>query len=165
MKHLLSSITLLLLSTLAFGQVPNTFSSGETISSSKINANFSFLADAMGSGKIDAMMHCAGEVEMIDLSNNQISAYEGYTTPKVAYTNCHSTDNTSFIESSKFCKFDYYQYSSGNSRWECTSSNASKWGYNLITAQSLLENKWIFSQFSFKDNSHYVNIFYKVSSD
>ena len=47
MKHLLSSITLLLLSTLAFGQVPNTFSSGETISSSKINANFAFLADSI----------------------------------------------------------------------------------------------------------------------
>ena len=65
-------------------------------------------------------------------------------------TENNSADNTSFIESSKFCKFDYYHYSSGNSWWECTSSNASKWGYNLITAQSLLENKWIFSQFSFK---------------
>ena len=54
MKYLLSSITLPLLSTLAFGQVPNTFSSGETISSSKINANFSFLANAMGSGNITA---------------------------------------------------------------------------------------------------------------
>ena len=73
MKYLLSFITLLLLSTVAFGQVPNTFSSAEKISSSKINANFSFLANAMGSGKIDAMMHCAGEVGMIDLSNNQIA--------------------------------------------------------------------------------------------
>ena len=58
MKHLLSSITLLLLSTVAFGQVPNTFSSGETISSSKINANFSFLANAMASGKVTAMKLC-----------------------------------------------------------------------------------------------------------
>ena len=56
MKHLLSSITLLLLSTLAFGQVPNTFSSGETISSSKINANFSFLADAIKNDNITAQM-------------------------------------------------------------------------------------------------------------
>ena len=58
MKHLLSSITLLLLSTLAFGQVPNSFSSGETISSSKINANFAYLADAMAKGNVEAMMIC-----------------------------------------------------------------------------------------------------------
>ena len=51
MKHLLSSITLLLLSTLAFGSdnnsenltVPHTFNSGETISSSKMNENFQAL--------------------------------------------------------------------------------------------------------------------------
>ena len=46
MKHLLSA-TLILLSTLSYAQVPNSFSSGETISSSQINANFSFLADAV----------------------------------------------------------------------------------------------------------------------
>ena len=43
MKHLLSSITLLLLSSLAFGQVPNSFSSGETISSAMMNNNFQYL--------------------------------------------------------------------------------------------------------------------------
>ena len=51
MKHLLSSITLLLLSTLAFGSdnnsdnltLPHTFNSGETISSSKMNNNFNHL--------------------------------------------------------------------------------------------------------------------------
>jgi hypothetical protein len=46
MKYLVSA-TLILLSTLSYAQVPNTFSSGETISSSQINANFSFLADAV----------------------------------------------------------------------------------------------------------------------
>ena len=45
-KHLLA-ISLILLSTLSYTQVPNTFSSGETISSSQVNANFSFLADAV----------------------------------------------------------------------------------------------------------------------
>ena len=48
MKHLLSSITLLLLSTLAFGSdnrsAPNVFSSGSSISSSQMNENFNFLA-------------------------------------------------------------------------------------------------------------------------
>ena len=48
MKHLLSFITLLLLSTVAFGSdnrtAPNVFSSGSTISSSQMNENFNFLA-------------------------------------------------------------------------------------------------------------------------
>ena len=87
MKHLLSSITLLLLSTLAFGQVPNTFSSGETISSSKINANFSFLADAMGSGKLEAMMICKN----MGYPRNQYgdSDYNDFV-----YGECISTDNS-----------------------------------------------------------------------
>ena len=93
-KNLLSSTTLLLLSTLAFGQVPNTFSSGETISSSKINANFSFLANAMGSGNITAMMHCGGEVGVVDMDNLVNDVGEVYTNPQVAYSNCLSTDNT-----------------------------------------------------------------------
>ena len=48
MKHLISSLTLLLLSTLAFGSdnrsAPNVFSTGSTISSSQMNENFNFLA-------------------------------------------------------------------------------------------------------------------------
>ena len=48
MKYLLISITLLFLSTLAFGSdnryAPNVFSSGSTISSSQMNENFNFLA-------------------------------------------------------------------------------------------------------------------------
>ena len=48
MKHPLSSFTLLLLSTLAFGSdnrsAPNVFSTGSTISSSQMNENFNFLA-------------------------------------------------------------------------------------------------------------------------
>ena len=55
MKHLLSSITLLLLSTLAFGSdnnsenltVPHTFNSGETISSSKMNENFELIKNKL----------------------------------------------------------------------------------------------------------------------
>ena len=48
MKYFWISITLLLLSTLAFGSdnrsAPNVFSSGSTISSSQMNENFNFLA-------------------------------------------------------------------------------------------------------------------------
>ena len=78
MKHLLSSITLFLLSTLAFGQVPNSFSSGETISSSKINANFSFLENAMGSGNVTAMMMCTS-MRTIDLDNPTIASNDYFS--------------------------------------------------------------------------------------
>ncbi len=92
MKHLLSSITLLLLSTLAFGQVPNTFSSGETISSSKINANFSFLANAMGSGNVTAMMFC-GARGFIDIENSNIQQNDSFVKPDVAFAKCLTSDN------------------------------------------------------------------------
>ena len=57
MKHLLSA-TLILLSTLSYAQVPNTFSSGETISSSQINANFAYLANSIKNDEVTAMMVC-----------------------------------------------------------------------------------------------------------
>ena len=57
MKHLLSSLTLLLLSTLTFGSdnrsAPNVFSSGSTISSSQMNENFNFLASEIREKDVD----------------------------------------------------------------------------------------------------------------
>ena len=57
MKHLLNSITLLLLSTIAFGSdnrsAPNVFSSGSTISSSQMNENFNFLASEIREKDVD----------------------------------------------------------------------------------------------------------------
>ena len=166
MKHVLSSITLLLLSTLAFGQVPNTFSSGETISSSKINANFSFLADAMGNGNITAMMHCGGEVGVVDMDNFDNDVGEVYTNPQVAYSNCMSTDNTSFIGTSNLCLFPYYRYDSGVGGFFCSSYEGLKSNKrNLITSKTLLDENWILSQSIFMQEGWFVNVFYKVSSD
>ena len=48
MKNLLNTFALLLLSTIAFGQVPHTFTSGETISSSQMNENFNYLLSRSG---------------------------------------------------------------------------------------------------------------------
>lgn len=48
MKNLLNTFALLLLSTLAFGQVPHSFTSGETISSSQMNENFNYLLSRSG---------------------------------------------------------------------------------------------------------------------
>ena len=81
MKRLSFSITLLLLSTLAFGQVPNTFSSGETISSSKINANFAYVASAVKNDNVTAMMVCSTS---------------GFYNDKFYYAFCDSTNDQTF---------------------------------------------------------------------
>ena len=56
MKHILSSITLLLLRTIAFGSdnitIPNTFNSGSTISSSQMNENFNELVNEINNLKL-----------------------------------------------------------------------------------------------------------------
>ena len=145
MKQLLSSITLLLLSTLAFGQVPNTFSSGETISSSKINANFSFLANAMGSGKLEAMMICKN----MGYPKNQYgdSDYNDFV-----YGECISTDNSTDNFSTNFTSL------SGNNR-----------NFNYINLKDLFNNKWILGGSTWwaqSSNYRYVQtVFYKVASD
>ena len=135
MKHLLSSITLLLLSTLAFGQVPNSFSSGETISSSKINANFAYLADAIKNDNITAMLICAA------------SGYSEQNPRNFYFANCFSTDNTEFTTNS-------------NSLNIILSSYGTNYTYirpiNYIEFSELFNNKWIlFNSFftgAVKDN-------------
>ena len=152
MKHLLSSITLLLLSTLAFGQVPNTFSSGETISSSKINANFSFLADAMARGKVTAMMMCRG-LGYLDRSNTSISHGENFITPEVTFYNCLVPDNTTVQENVAICSVQSLEY--GNCR------NAGGVS-NVVMASDLIANGWLYHEYN---NGQQTYMFYKVSSD
>ena len=161
MKHLLSTITLLLLSTLAFGQVPNTFSSGETISSSKINANFSFLADAMASGNVTAMMHCMGKTLLIDETQPNIANGVNFVSPKIAYNECLSTDNTTFKDTQTGCPLGYVDVYSGN--FQCSWGQLSS-GFLLITSDELLTNNWILIQKTVTDSGE-TNVFYKVSSD
>ena len=154
MKRLSFSITLLLLSTLAFGQVPNTFSSGETISSSKINANFSFLADSLAKGNLTAIIHCFGSASIIDLDNlDNWTQYATFTNPSVAYNNCISTDNVSFISNAKTCPIGYFDFLTYECEWPPSSHN------QLVSINEIFSDNWI--QYS---NSGHI-IFYKVSSD
>ena len=153
MKHLLSSITLLLLSTVAFGQVPNTFSSGETISSSKINANFSFLANAMGSGNVSAMMMC-GDYFVIDKSKSEISQFDEITNPELAFANC-VTDNITLTKHNYACSKNIYYDTSGG--LYCNNGSTNQW---LITSTELIEQGWIMNNVH---SSQYW--FYKVTSD
>ena len=123
-KHLISSITLLLLSTLAFGQVPNTFSSGETISSSKINANFAYLADAMENDNITAMMIC------------RISGHSNVEN-KLYYGLCSSTNDQTFITKTTLYK-NYFN--STDSRIESKSMSDVP---NTISINDLFSDGWI----------------------
>ena len=116
MKHLLSA-TLILLSTLSYAQVPNSFSSGETISSSQINANFAYLANSIKNDEVTAMMVCTSS---------------GYNESKYYYGNCFSTDNTTFNTNAIELNFSYYQ-----SYLTYVSPN------NNIEFKELFNNKWI----------------------
>ena len=153
MKHLLSSITLLLLSTLAFGQVPNTFSSGETISSSKINANFAYVASAIKNDNISAIMICKDVGEVSETVN-------GTQEKQFAYAECFSSNDRVFLESSN----------SGNDpQFYSDFKNFSL--KNYITLLEIFNEKWILSNQIFlpypnsMNASRIIFTFYKVSSD
>ena len=155
MKHLLSSITLLLLSTLAFGQVPNTFSSGETISSSKINANFAYVASAIKNDNITAMMVCEAS---------------GATSEDIFYfAECHSTNGQTF-ENSVSLRVKSIRLYPGSMVTKLQDSGTFS---NGISLTNVFNNKWvlqnsIYSQ-SQKDTNYTIitqkHIFYKISSD
>ena len=157
MKHLLSSIIFLLLSTLAFGQVPNTFSSGETISSSKINANFSFLANAMGNGKLQAMMVCRDRW-IGDLENNDLQDLDQFTSPNIVFSNCIVPDNTT-LRNLKACNYEN-TIPQGMCRYPSNVERA-------IFSRDLIDNGWILSFIERITNSeNYIYyLFYKISSD
>ena len=95
MKHLLSSFTLLLLSTLAFGSdnrsAPNVFSSGSTISSSQMNENFNFLASEIREKEVN----CNNGETITDAIN------EGYNSLTI-YGSCNSAIGVYRLDPSPF---------------------------------------------------------------
>ena len=153
MKHLLSA-TLILLSTLSYAEeVPNTFSSGETISSSQINANFSFLADAMARGSLTAMMQCKDKY-IIDSSNENMQRYDTIQKPEIAFSYCIASDNTTFTQKNYVCTSNTSPDSMNN--WTCNSGSSDKL---VITTTQLLENNWLLTHIN---ASEYW--FYKISN-
>ena len=146
MKHLLSA-TLILLSSLSYAQVPNTFSSGETISSSQINANFAYLANSIKNDEVTAMMVCTSS---------------GYSESKYYYGNCFSTDNTTFNTN----QIELY--------WSFSHSQTSRVEpINHIEFNELFNQKWILYSShlsSIMQSSSYFgvfqkHIFYKISDE
>ena len=159
MKHLLSSIILLLLSTIAFGQVPNTFSSGETISSSKINANFSFLSDALSKGNVTSMMMCKSAY-VVNKDDSSMASDDQILNPEMVFGDCFS-DNVTFTQYSYVClpmniNFD----DSGN--LYCSSGSYNKF---IISSKELIEQGWLLQNTAVITSSKIQYWFYKVSSD
>jgi hypothetical protein len=150
MKHLLSA-TLILLSTLSYAEeVPNSFSSGETISSSQINANFSFLADAMGRGSVKAMMACS-EMGVSDLDNPSIVNGDDFITPIITFTSCLSPDNTTVLETIQTCTFESFRYGF------CISPNPQN---NAIKSTDLISKGWLYIEY---ESGTGLYLFYKIS--
>ena len=158
MKHLLSA-TLILLSTLSYAEeVPNSFSSGETISSSQINANFSFLADAMARGNVKAMMVCR-QLGLADFDNPDITEGEAFITPTLIFSECIAPDNTTLVDDCNICFLDdslsagYCAYSEPIDR--------------SITANELIVNQWLLHYIApmplSDGNDSFLYLFYKIS--
>jgi len=144
-KHLLSA-TLILLSTLSYAQVPNSFSSGETISSSQINANFAYLANSIKNDEVTAMMVCNSS---------------GINDSKFYFGDCFSTDNTTFSTESM-----------GVTNIVIGAAPPTIFPSNYILFQELFNNKWVLYNseivIAFKTNDNYASvikqyIFYKIS--
>ena len=159
---IISTATLILLSTLSYAQVPNTFSSGETISSSQINANFSFLADAMARGNVTAIMICNG-LGKVDMNNPNISSGDEYEDYNNAFVNCLASDNTTFHTDHKVCKF-------ANMMSNTTCDDVNWTNTPFITWQETIDNKWFLhltDRTSSGSNSNYIwggiYYFYKIS--
>jgi len=147
------------LSIVVHAQVPNQFSPGEIVSSSKVNANFAYLANMIGNDNVTAMMVCNAS---------------GIANEKYYYGECLSTDNQTFENDMVFTKkWINYEY---NSWWDLrkttSSSNSNHKLDHCISMNDLFNNKWIIfdSQYDYiilgtKPHFFEKHIFFKLRSD
>ena len=159
MKNLLNTFALLLLSTLAFGQVPHTFTSGETISSSQMNENFNYLlsrsgginektvdcgSDGNGSGiqkaidegfnSIIVKGHCLENLSQKTGNLLSLIVLRGYHNDKLLDKIIdNSSNNEKLIDfgPSSFLKIDNLTLS-GGAKSIVIQSNSTLWAENLI---------------------------------
>ena len=159
MKNLLNTFALLLLSTLAFGQVPHTFTSGETISSSQMNENFNYLlsrsgginektvdcgSDGNGSGiqkaidegfnSIILKGHCLENLSQKNGNLLSLIILRGYHNDKLLDKIIdNSSNNEKLIDfgPSSFLKIDNLTLS-GGAKSIVIQSNSTLWAENLI---------------------------------
>ena len=143
-------------------QVQNQFSPGEIVSSSKVNANFAYLANMIGNDNVTAMMVCNAS---------------GIANEKYYYGECLSTDNQTFENNMLFTKnWINYEY---NTYWDLrkntSTSNSVEDKHNIdncISMNDLFNNKWIIfdSQYDYvvlgaKPHFFEKHIFFKLRTD
>ena len=159
MKNLLNTFALLLLSTLAFGQVPHTFTSGETISSSQMNENFNYLlsrsgginektvdcgSDGNGSGiqkaidegfnSIIVKGHCLENLSQKTGNLLSLIILRGYHNDKLLdkiFDNSSNNEKLIDFGPSSFLKIDNLTLS-GGAKSIVIQSNSTLWAENLI---------------------------------
>ena len=159
MKNLLNTFALLLLSTLAFGQVPHTFTSGETISSSQMNENFNYLlsrsgginektvdcgSDGNGSGiqkaidegfnSIIVKGHCLENLSQKTGNLLSLIILRGYHNDKLLdkiFDNSSNNEKLIDFGPSSFLKIDNLTLS-GGTKSIVIQSNSTLWAENLI---------------------------------
>ena len=159
MKNLLNTLALLLLSTIAFGQVPHTFTSGETISSSQMNENFNYLlsrsgginektvdcgSDGNGSGiqkaidegfnSIIIKGHCLENLSQKNGNLLNIIILRGYHNDKLLdkiFDNSSNNEKLIDFGPSSFLKIDNLTLS-GGAKSIVIQSNSTLWAGNLI---------------------------------
>ena len=159
MKNLLNTFALLLLSTLAFGQVPHTFTSGETISSSQMNENFNYLlsrsgginektvdcgSDGNGSGiqkaidegfnSIIIKGHCLENLSQKNGNLLSLIILRGYHNDKLLdkiFDNSSNNDKLIDFGPSSFLKIDNLTLSGGE-KSIVIQANSTLWAENLI---------------------------------
>jgi len=159
MKNLLNTLALLLLSTIAFGQVPHTFTSGETISSSQMNENFNYLlsrsgginektvdcgSDGNGSGiqkaidegfnSIIVKGHCLENLSQKTGNLLSLIILRGYHNDKLLdkiFDNSSNNEKLIDFGPSSFLKIDNLTLS-GGAKSIVIQSNSTLWAENLI---------------------------------
>ena len=111
-------IFLIFIQNLLLAEVPHSFSAGESVSASKFNDNFNYLANLVSDGKYNGLMICTDFGYSKDLDNQLL-----------VFNNCLSTDTTILGSMTNF-------YSS-------LSGGAQNPNYGAVTASKIVSEGWI----------------------
>jgi len=140
-------------------QVPNQFSPGEIVSSSKVNANFAYLANMIGNDNVTAMMVCNAS---------------GVANDKFYYAFCYSTDNQIFEDNVGLATTYMYasSYYRSNTIQMLPDDHPERFN-NCISLNNIFNNKWVIfdsiKEVNWIDNNNMrifeKHIFFKLRSD
>lgn len=127
MKKMLSLyLCTFFLSVVVHAEVPNQFSPGEIVSSSKVNANFAYLANMIGNDNVTAMMVCNAS---------------GVVNDKYYYALCYATDNQTFENNLRISHT--FLYNDGSLKFQNEPLHFEHSINNGISLNDIFKSKWI----------------------